>query len=93
MGALPARVYAAPPPAMARRRQSRETLSYGVYTHSNRVGHALGPMPPLPPPLAAVSGALVARGCLPAPAQACSVNCYAPGEWLPPHVDSHSPGA
>ena len=29
-GELPARVYAAPPPAMARRRQSRETLTYGV---------------------------------------------------------------
>ena len=67
-------------------------LQFGAYTHSNRV-EAHVPVAPLEgTPLERVVDALVLAGCFEGAAferpNACTVNVYRPGQWIPPHVDN-----
>ena len=91
-GALPGSTYAPIPDKWRARNQSREMLQFGAYTHSNRV-EAHVPVAPLEgTPLERVVDALVLAGCFEGAAferpNACTVNIYRPGQWIPPHVDN-----
>ena len=91
-GALPGSTYAPIPDKWRARNQSREMLQFGAYTHSNRV-EAHVPVAPLEgTPLERVVDALVLAGCFEGAAferpNACTVNDYRPGQWIPPHVDN-----
>ncbi len=91
-GALPGSTYAPIPDKWRARNQSREMLQFGAYTHSNRV-EAHVPVAPLEgTPLERVVDALVLAGCFEGAAferpNACTVNVYRPGQWIPPHVDN-----
>ena len=88
-GALPGNTYAPIPDKWRARNQSREMLQFGTYTHSNRVETHV-PVAPMPPELDAVVDALVRAGAV-APDRrpdSCTVNVYAPGQWIPPHIDN-----
>lgn len=89
-GLLPGNTYSPIPPKFSRRNQSREMLQFGVYTHSNRVDSTL--VAPIPSEIHELLNILVAEGVI-SPSQrpnACTVNAYAEGNWLPPHIDSTS---
>jgi len=91
-GLLPGSTYAPIPDKWRARNQSREMLQFGAYTHSNRV-EAHVPVAPLEgTPLERVVDALVLAGCFEGAAferpNACTVNVYRPGQWIPPHVDN-----
>ncbi len=83
--------YSAPPPAFARRKQSREMVSFGsVSTSSNRVVQTSSSIVSLPPLLSMISARLVELGALDSFASAVSVNYYENDNWVPPHIDAES---
>lgn len=89
-GELEGRTYSTPPPKWEGRGQSREVLTFGVSTHANRVQPTVVVERDLPPLLADVVRLLVRASVFSedsAP-DTCSVNVYAPGQYLPPHVDA-----
>jgi alkylated DNA repair dioxygenase AlkB len=73
-------------PNFVKRNQSRETLQYGAYVDKNRVQNAC--VAPLPPPLLRVARRLKKLGIVSTTPDACCVNFYSQGQWLPDHVDS-----
>ena len=73
-------------PNFVKRDQSRETLQYGAYVDKNRVQNAC--VAPLPPPLLRVARRLKKLGIVQQTPDACCVNFYSQGQWLPDHVDS-----
>ena len=80
--------YTAPPESWRRTGQGREMLQYGAFTKCNKVVPAV--VPPLPAAFEELLDALQAAGVFAASERpdTCVVNVYAPGSWLPPHVDS-----
>ena len=85
--ALPGKTYSpVTAPAFRKRNQSRETLQYGAYVDKNRVQNAS--VAPLPPPLLRVARRLKKLGIVQQTPDACCVNFYGIGQWLPDHVDS-----
>mmetsp|Transcript_18396 Transcript_18396/g.27546 ORF Transcript_18396/g.27546 Transcript_18396/m.27546 type:complete len:552 (-) Transcript_18396:7-1662(-) len=87
-GKLPGRTYTCPPSKWIGCKQSREMLQFGVYTNANRVQKA--PVMEMPPLLQSVCDILVEKNILTSKQKVdtCCVNVYAPGQWLPPHVDN-----
>jgi alkylated DNA repair dioxygenase AlkB len=73
-------------PNFVKRNQSRETLQFGAYVDKNRVQNAC--VAPLPPPLLRVARKLKKLGIVQQTPDACCVNFYSQGQWLPDHVDS-----
>jgi len=92
-GTAKAKTYTAPPETWLRTGQGREMLQYGAFTKCNKVlpcrhTHVL----PLPPLLEALLDTLLAARVF-EPFErpdTCVVNVYAPGSWIPPHVDSEA---
>jgi nucleoside-diphosphate kinase len=87
-GDLGGHTYTPVPMKFEARKQSREMLQFGAYTHSNRVESAM--VEPLPPPLILVIDKLIVAGVFRPHERpdCCTVNFYKPGNWLPPHIDS-----
>ena len=84
---LPGKTYSpVTAPAFKKRNQSRETLQFGAYVDKNRVQNAA--VAPLPPPLLRVARRLKKLGVVLQTPDACCVNFYGQGQWLPDHVDS-----
>ncbi|KAH8070243.1 tRNA methyltransferase [Aureococcus anophagefferens] len=75
-------------PSFAERRQSRVMLQFGAYANANRVENAA--TAPLPRELRAVAERLVDAGVFAAAEapDACCVNLYEAGQWIPDHVDN-----
>ena len=75
-------------PSFAERRQSRVMLQFGAYANANRVENAA--TAPLPRELRAVAEKLVDAGVFAAAEapDACCVNLYEAGQWIPDHVDN-----
>ena len=73
-------------PNFVKRNQSRETLQFGAYVDKNRVQNAC--VATLPPPLLRVARRLKKLGVVQQTPDACCVNFYGQGQWLPDHVDS-----
>ena len=73
-------------PNFVKRNQSRETLQFGAYVDKNRVQNAC--VAPLPPPLLRVARKLKKLGIVQQTPDACCVNFYGQGQWLPDHIDS-----
>ena len=79
------------PPKWSSRGQSREMLQYGAFTHANRVQLNVPLQRHLPPILAKAVASMEDRGVYSDPKwlpDACTVNVYAEGNYLPSHVDS-----
>lgn len=90
-GSSTGKTYSAPPDTWLKTGQGREMLQYGAYTKCNKVQPTA--VPPLPPILEALLDALQAAGVIRGAEErpdTCVVNVYAPGSWLPPHVDSEA---
>ena len=90
-GELTAKTYTAPPDTWIKTGQGREMLQYGAFTKCNKVIPTS--MLPLPPILEQLLDMLQAAGIVGGPDErpdTCVVNVYAPGSWLPPHVDSEA---
>ena len=88
-GDLTVKTFTAPPDTWLRTGQGREMLQYGAFTKCNKVIPAS--VLPLPPLLEELLDVLQAAGIVGGPHErpdSCVVNVYAPGSWLPPHVDS-----
>ena len=84
---LPGKTYSpVTAPAFKKRNQSRETLQFGAYVDKNRVQNAA--VAPLPPALLRVARRLKKLGVVQSVPDACCVNFYGQGQWLPDHVDS-----
>ena len=88
-GKLPGNTYAPIPDKWRKRNQSREMLQFGTYTHSNRV-EAHVPVAPMPSKLCELVDVLVNRGVVAESERpdACTINVYQPGQWIPPHIDN-----
>ena len=85
--ALPGKTYSpVTHPNFVKRNQSRETLQFGAYVDKNRVQNAC--VAPLPPALLRVARRLKKLGIVQQTPDACCVNFYGIGQWLPDHVDS-----
>jgi alkylated DNA repair protein alkB family protein 8 len=87
-GHLPGSTYLIPPPEWRAAGQSREMLQYGVFTKCNRVEPAhVAPLPAIFEDLldSFEQSGVIAPGERP---EACTVNLYDKGCWLPPHVDN-----
>ena len=90
-GELEGKTYYPPPPKWTCRGQSREMLQYGAFTHANRVQLNVPLRRDLPPILRKAVASMASAGVFPSPEQlpdACTINVYAEGNYLPPHVDS-----
>lgn len=89
-GELEGRTFQRPSAKWAATGQSRDMIQYGAYTNSNRIQPV--PVAPLPPLLLHLVDLLVARGVFSESQRpdACTVNVYAPHNWLPPHIDSEN---
>jgi rhodanese-related sulfurtransferase/alkylated DNA repair dioxygenase AlkB len=87
-GELGGHTFTPVPAKFEARKQSREMLQFGAYTHSNRVESAT--VDPMPPPLVLVVDKLMMAGVFRPNERpdCCTVNFYEPGNWLPPHIDS-----
>lgn len=72
------------------RNQSRATLQFGVYVDKNRVQNTR--VASLPPALVRLARKLKKRGIVADAPDACCVNFYEAGQWLPDHVDSRKFG-
>lgn len=84
------KTYTAPPETWLRTGQGREMLQYGAFTKCNKVVPAR--VLPLPQLLEALLDTLQAARVF-EPCErpdTCVVNVYAPGSWIPPHVDSEA---
>eukprot|EP00928_Gymnodinium_smaydae_P054672 TRINITY_DN38402_c0_g1_i1.p1 TRINITY_DN38402_c0_g1~~TRINITY_DN38402_c0_g1_i1.p1 ORF type:complete len:278 (-),score=57.87 TRINITY_DN38402_c0_g1_i1:12-845(-) len=82
------KVYTPPPESWLRKGQGREMVQFGVYTKCNKVVPCR--VPPLPPLFQALLDLLQTAGVFREDERpdTCTVNVYAAGSWLPPHVDS-----
>lgn len=80
--------YDAPPDAWRETGQGRETILFGVHVKCNKV--STGAVEPIPPALHAILDILETLGVFTRDERpdTCCINCYEPGSWLPPHVDS-----
>ena len=81
--------YTSPPDTWLKTGQGREMLQFGVFTKCNKVQRTA--VPPLPPIFEALLDSLQGAGIIANAVErpdTCVVNVYAPGSWLPPHVDS-----
>lgn len=89
-GELLGDTYAPVPAKWARRGQSREMVQYGAFTHSNRVRDDVA-VEPLPETLKTVVRELCSNGVLTEDEaegiNACTINVYERGQWIPPHID------
>ena len=88
-GKLDGNTYAPIPDKWKVRNQSREMIQFGTYTHSNRVESHV-PVAPLPHELTAVVDKLISCGVITESERfdSCTINMYAPGQWIPPHIDN-----
>ena len=82
------KTYKPPTGAFVQRNQSRDMLQFGVYTHSNRVEDT--PVAPLPSEFEELVSHLISQGVMDSGLRpnACTVNIYETGHWIPPHIDS-----
>lgn len=89
------------PPKWDSRKQGREMLQYGTYTHSNRVYDHEIVVEDMPDILNVLVDELVRFGVFACDEcdrdekkknsfrpESCTVNIYEKGQWLPPHVDN-----
>uniref|UniRef100_A0A7S0LM18 Alpha-ketoglutarate-dependent dioxygenase AlkB-like domain-containing protein n=1 Tax=Coccolithus braarudii TaxID=221442 RepID=A0A7S0LM18_9EUKA len=89
-GELAGKSYQVPPADWLARGQGRETVHFGVLVKCNKVLNAK--VEPLPPIVLEMFSLLQEAGVFDAeqrPDTLC-LNAYAPGSWVPPHVDSEA---
>ena len=89
-GLLRGSTYTPIPPKWDARKQGREMLQYGTYTHSNRVYDHEIEVEDMPEDLTKVAKTLFEIGAFTETtmSESCTVNVYEKGQWLPPHLDN-----